>query len=384
MMDMYYANDVVKRLKECRQLVIFGAGLVAFEVANCLMGKPYQLHISYFMVSQQYQNPDHMMGISVLDLESAKCVVRKDAVIVVATMEKHLDLIKEILQHHGYLHIVPMTFESDLWSLIQGDYYREYCLTSGKPYLDLETELKKITMLDDMGGGTVKVYTAKCHVDKRLKEDLSRFSWEVPIQVGAALADHMIRNVRVRDDTGVHISHKNRQYCELTALYWIWKNDTSSAYAGVCHYRRHFELNEEQLKKLVCSDIDVVLTFPILNFPSVREVYAHDHEQKDWDIMLEAIRVLSPEYMIDAVEIQDGNYYYGYNMFIFRKSILNDYCAWLFPILGYCEEKCSRKRDKYQDRYIGFLAERLLTIYIRKHENELKIVHAKKHFIKSL
>ena len=47
---------------------------------------------------------------------------------------------------------------------------------------------------------------------------------------------------------------------------------------------------------MASSDIDVVLTIPILNFPSVWEVYRHDHAEHDWEIMLEAIRKIEPSY----------------------------------------------------------------------------------------
>ena len=78
----------------------------------------------------------------------------------------------------------------------------------------------------------------------------------IPLQVGRALHDGFGYQ---GDDTGDNISEKNPYYSELTGLYWIWKNDGAD-YAGLSHYRRHFEMNEEMLRKLAGSDIDVVLT----------------------------------------------------------------------------------------------------------------------------
>ena len=58
----------------------------------------------------------------------------------------------------------------------------------------------------------------------------------LPIQVGAAL--HLALGY-VPDNTGDNISAKNPNYCELTALYWAWKN-LDCEYIGLCHYRRYF------------------------------------------------------------------------------------------------------------------------------------------------
>ena len=142
-------------------------------------------------------------------------------------------------------------------------------------------------------------------------------------------------------------------------------------------------MDETQLRRLCRSDIDVVLTIPILDFPSVEATYRRDHIGEDWDVMMEAIRELQPEYLPMTMELSKGRFYYAYNMFIMRRAILEAYCAWLFPILEYCETHCSEKKDTYQNRYIGFLAEHLMAIYFGCHENDYKIVHARKHFIES-
>lgn len=376
-MVVYYAEKVVERLRKSQKLVIFGAGLVAYEVASCLMDKPYQLSVDCFLVSERKDNPEELLGLPVVVMDESAHRIGKETMIVVAVMEKHLKSILENLHRRGYVHILPLTFEGDLWSLMQGNYFREYCLDTNRPYLTLEDELTKLNRKAGKRD-RIRIYTAKCHVDRELKEDLSRYFWEIPIQAGAALTEQKI--CEIRDNQGKNISEKNRQYCELTALYWIWKNDCSD-YAGLGHYRRHFELDEEMLDKLLASDIDVVLTIPILNFPSVGAVYKHDHLESDWKVMMDAIRILAPDYELAAREIQDGNYYYGYNMLIARKKILDSYCAWLFPILQYCEEHGQERRDNYQGRYIGFLAERLLGIYFLKHSGNYKIVHVRKHFV---
>lgn len=388
---MYYAKAVIDELKSSTQLAVFGAGQVACEVIHCLRAEPYGLSIDYILVSDREGNPDQIMGISVLDLEQAAGMVEKDAVIVIATIEKYLDSICESLKKYGYFHMVPLTFESDRWSLVQGDYYGSLVKSQGKKYRTMEEELGRGYLWESgaereqgkhgkvgEGDNSVHIYRVRCHVDRALSEDLSRYSWEIPIQAGAALTDQRICDVR--DDQGDNISHKNGQYCELTALYWIWKHD-SSAYVGLCHYRRHFELDEEMLKRLAYSDIDVVLTIPILNVPSVEEVYRHDHMGRDWDVMMEAVRTLAPDYAETAQELEKGNFYYGYNMVIARKKILDDYCEWLFPILEYCEERCNVREGTYQKRYIGFLAERLMGIYFLRHEDDYKIAHVKKHFV---
>lgn len=47
----YYAEEIVNKLIQEKTIAVFGARIVAVEVASCLMGEPYHLQISRFIVS---------------------------------------------------------------------------------------------------------------------------------------------------------------------------------------------------------------------------------------------------------------------------------------------------------------------------------------------
>ena len=66
--------------------------------------------------------------------------------------------------------------------------------------------------------------------------DLPKLKGYRAIQVGSAEEDFP---GCLRDDTGDNIADRNASYCELTAMYWIWKN-TDDPFKGLAHYRRYF------------------------------------------------------------------------------------------------------------------------------------------------
>ena len=62
----------------------------------------------------------------------------------------------------------------------------------------------------------------------------------IPIHAGKKLSS--IELGYEGDDTGDNISLLNASLCELTVLYYIWKNKDKHQFThwGLCHYRRYF------------------------------------------------------------------------------------------------------------------------------------------------
>lgn len=200
----------------------------------------------------------------------------------------------------------------------------------------------------------------------------------MPIQVGAALHENF---GYTRDDNGENISLKNPNYCELTGLYWAWKN-LSCDYVGLCHYRRYFGhkvyTNNVDKKKLsiftgqeyehLLKDYDVIIprNWNLYN-ETVREQYAKDHYKKDLDVVEKIIADKYPEYSESFKKLIDGTKFHCFNMFVMSKKNFDDYCMWLFDILFMLERRIDISGySTYNARIFGFLSERLLNVWLIK------------------
>ena len=394
---MIYEREAFKKIVESNTVLIYGAGVCASQVGTCLMDDPYNVRVAAFVVTNAARNPRTLLKRPVITLDVAKQIFDRDTLIIVACVEKNKEGIEEILNTTNYRNILFLTFESDLWSGIRGNYLRGKLDKAGYKYRILAEELRDLSKesqykeggleesledIPNLANGkpakTLEVYRAVSKFDKPIFAPINEFGWEKEIYVGAALSDDVW--CEIRDDKGDNISFENRRYCELTALYYMWKN-CEADFLGLCHYRRHFDLGNEDREKILNSDIDVILTIPIVNYPNVYEAYARDHYEEDWRIMKKAIIILYPDYLFDLVNMERGIFYFAYNMFIARKEIFDKYCKWLFDILEFCDKQCKHKNDAYQNRYLGFLGERLLTVFMLHHFDDYKIVIANKHFV---
>ena len=186
------------------------------------------------------------------------------------------------------------------------------------------------------------------------------------------------------DNLGDNISDKNRNYCELTGLYWIWKN-TVSDIVGLCHYRRYFSKSTfskhekhyvtiKDIKSYMCK-YDVIMPRKRYYKETTYEALNIAPNIDDIDAIKVAIKTVCPEYLVLFNEYLQSNKCYLYNMFIMRKKLMDDYCSWLFPILEYIEKNYKvDNKDPYRSRLFGFLSERLIYVWIKGNINEKKIL----------
>lgn len=218
--------------------------------------------------------------------------------------------------------------------------------------------------------------------------------------------DNFIRDA-LSDDGGDNIADKNSFFCELTAIYWVWKNYDleSTSFIGFSHYRRHFDFRSLWFK--VRTDIkpgkmsrylhaddhykiekyldkyDVIVTKPsILRKMTITEHYADRHMIEDWQIMMEVLETMYPDYHETASRYfnKRGKRLYWYNMSIMSTEKFQAYMEWLFPLLFELEKRIKISEDPYQSRVIGFNAERLMNLYFE--HNKFKILEKPMIYIK--
>lgn len=238
-------------------------------------------------------------------------------------------------------------------------------------------EYKDTRCISTRGAGKskVRILIACSHKDlAELSADNERYY--VPIQVGKALTDVSLYDVC--DNTGNHISDRNYNYCECTALYWAWKNDFArdSDYIGLRHYRRKFDISSEQLEHLKENNIDIIHLDPIYHDNIKNSFLGHTKNSMDWEVMKSVIKNKFPEFYITMLAYEQQHFICAYNMTIMRRDLFDKYCEFLFGVLleieSYYLERCDRR-----DRYLGYLAENLTSIFIMHVKDQTKNVIAK-------
>ena len=153
----------------------------------------------------------------------------------------------------------------------------------------------------------------------------------VPIEVGAYNKEKFLK---VTDNTGDNISEKNSSFCELTATYWILKNDKSDI-VGLTHYRRYFfskhtnkmdyVLKKKEIEDLLQKyDVIVPLKNYLLRYKTVKSAYENIHKISDFEMCRSIIEEKYPEYVDAFNKVSECRSFYACNMFISNKKIFDE------------------------------------------------------------
>lgn len=338
------------------------------------------IRIAAYLYDNEEPNPEEIDGIPVIHFDETT-KLRTDWPVYLGTRGVYHNKLEGELRRMGMREIIPVTPELDckLRNLFLEIYFAE----KGREYQKFNRwddfpEKGRECAKPDMWDDSACIYVARTVFDKPLQREYRLSGFQREMQAGAALTDRRICGLT--DDMGEHISYRNKQFCELTVLYWIWKN-AKQEIVGLEHYRRHFLLGDGWLSKIKDREIDVILPTPLYVAPSVVQNYRERHVASDWDFMMDCMGRLRPNDYEEAAAFFDENLYSPCNMFIMRKEALDDLCEWLFPILFICAEYVGEREDRYQNRYVGFLSERLMSFFFEKERNRYRIVYADKNFL---
>lgn len=257
----------------------------------------------------------------------------------------------------------------------------------------------------------------KIFISYKNKHPLLKSHILTPIQTGRAIADEIFDEM-IGDDTGENISKENPKYNELSAQYWVWKNYNQIGnpdYIGFMHYRRHFifdnwqgnpdhvwlphghvylvqsitpaylcHVSDENIQKSM-NDCDCLVLKPYdvknLQSETIRARYSEleDQQVETFDIFIQTLQKLYPQYLKEIKQIEKGSVQYLCNMFIMKKELFFEYSDFCFSVLQAVNQQIdSSKMNEAALRFLGYLGEFCLSIYV------FRLIHSGQYKVKEL
>ena len=371
------------------KIYIFGAHSRAQTLAAYLCFLDEDIHIEAYFYDNDEKNPENIGEIPVFKVNGTMDInalnLSLDYPVYIGTRGIFHKKITEMLTEIGFKVIYPVTVEMDL--MLRNQYLEKYYSSIGREFIKLDklqefpvSAFKDSEVINKI---SASVYTVKSPFDRPLQQEYSIASYEKEIYVGAVFAENslpLLPKNALRDNEGENISEKNKQFCELTALYWIWKHAREDI-LGLVHYRRHFLFPKNWKECMLNNQVDVILPVPLYVAPTVEENFKSRHDPSDWEFMMQYLKDNFPENYQAACRFFKGNLYAPCNMFVMKREVLDALCGWLFPILFKVAEHGGEKDNSYLNRYPGFISERLISLYFEINREKFKLVYADKNFL---
>ncbi len=201
------------------------------------------------------------------------------------------------------------------------------------------------------------------------------------------------------DDGGENISGRNGGYSELTGLYYAWKNWTDADAIGLVHYRRYFGhpslltpagfafKSGEPLagegpfeRVLTGAETERLFTRCDIIVPQKRRYvieslfthYAATHDARHLVLARDIIAKEHTDYIPAVDQAYSRRWGYMFNMGVFKREVLEDYCRFLFPVLFELEERLTAEGltenlTPFEARLYGRVSEILFNAWLLKH-----------------
>ncbi len=191
------------------------------------------------------------------------------------------------------------------------------------------------------------------------------------------------------DKTGNNISYLNKNYGELTGIYWIWKNllkdIDKNDLIGNCHYRK-FWLNdfydqkqknsrESLFENLLSENNELLKTHQTFQVQPI--IFKNRNLFEDFKIIhkndsLERSIFFLPSTIQESFRNHlSQNTFFPLNMFITTPERFEKYCEIIFPWLKKCYDYCFENNfySGYNIRLPAFLGERFTSFWFSQYSS---------------
>lgn len=140
--------------------------------------------------------------------------------------------------------------------------------------------------------------------------------------------------------------------------YWVWKNTRiyDDEMVGFHHYRRHYDWNG-----LEPASLDIITPTVFMLGCTLAHNYRGSHTPAHWDVLNEVLYT-------HGYSESDLNVYMlsPCNIFIMRGWLFKQYMKHWWDIVTAVESRIDIVPDGYQHRALGFLSERIFTLWLNR------------------
>lgn len=188
----------------------------------------------------------------------------------------------------------------------------------------------------------------------------------------------MVPTVAANGDFAPDDPGRCASYGDLTTLYWAWKH-LDGDYVGFMPKnrlltlrgfmpQRKYALTLDQARLLASGAQAVLPRRQRYRMETGYGHYARAHDAEDLNALRRLISERWPEYLDAYDQAMRRGAGHRFNLFILRRDLLEDYCAWLFELLGALEKKLDSPA-------LDALAEPLLDVWLDTRGIEYREIH---------